>query len=107
MPHLDGPARASLAISKFTIFEAGYVAIVRKTASGEVSKRLFYFNHFELVPRKCKVSGSWNERASSVRIAVPRKCLKHHKKNRLYVAARTIRGKKFDDAPAVRRLERG
>ena len=104
---LDGPGRAELAISKFTIFEAGYVARVKKKANGRVSKRLFYFNHFRLVPRSCKVSGVWNERRSTVRISVPRRCLKHHRKNRLYVAAMTVHGKKFDKARAVRRLKRG
>lgn len=107
IPELGRTGRVSLAISRFEIFEAGYVAIVRRRGDGSLSRRLMYFDHFDTTPRRCDVSGSWSLALGLVTVSLPRNCLEGHRTNRLYVAARSIRGERFDDAPAVRRLRRG
>ena len=107
IPELGRTGRVALAISRFDIFEAGYVASVRRRSDGSVSRRLGYFDHFETTPRRCDVGGSWNRARGVVTVTVPRDCLKGHRTPRLYVAARSLHGNSFDDAPAVRRLGRG
>ena len=61
IPDLGRTGRVALAISRFDVFEAGYVAIVRRRSDGSVSRRLGYFDHFETTPRRCDVGGSRTE----------------------------------------------
>ena len=90
------------------IFEAGYVAVVRKKPGERAKTRLFFFNHFEDSPRACNgLRGTWTRSTGTIKISVPRACLPGHRTRRVYVAARTIRGDAYDDAPAVVRLRRG
>lgn len=107
VPDLARTGRVSLAISKFDVFEAGYVAVVRRRSDGTVSRRLTYFNHFDTTPRSCRVRGTWDRSDGVVTVSVPRRCLDGHRRERIYTAARALRGGVFDDAPSVRRLQRG
>lgn len=96
-----------LRTTKFDIFEAGYIAVLRKRPGGSLSKRLLYFDHFDTHPRRCDVGGSWNARAGVVRVSVPCVCLDGHRRPRLYLEAITAIGQRSDSAPAVKRLARG
>lgn len=108
VPHLGKRGRASLAISRYGIFEAGYVAVVRKMPGQRAKARLFFFDHVQNRPRACTgLRGTWKRSTGTITVSVPRTCLPGHRTRRLYVAARTMRGDAFDDAPAVTRLRRG
>lgn len=107
VPELADSGRIGLSISRYSIFEAGYVAVVRRRSDGTTSRRLLYYNHFDTTPRRCDVDGSWNSSTGIVRVSVPRSCLENHRTPRIYVAARVLRGQRFDDAPPARRLPRG
>ncbi|KAA1420111.1 hypothetical protein FE697_019745 [Mumia zhuanghuii] len=108
VPELGRKGRASLAISRFGVFEAGYVAVVRKRPGDRTTTRLLFFDHFDAHPRSCDgLRGSWRRATGTIRISVPRTCLEGHRTRKVYVAARTIRGSSLDDARPVRRLARG
>jgi hypothetical protein len=106
IPDLGDRGTASLSISRFTIFEAGYVLQIKKRAGSRPRIQLFFFNHFDLEPRNCsQVSGRWGE--DRIKLIVARKCLKGHVRNRLFVQFGIQRGQSVDRAPAVRRIQRG
>ena len=105
IPDLGQRGRASLSISRFTIFEAGYVAIIKKRAGKDPQVRLTFFNHFELQPRDCPgVSGSWTD--DQVKLSVPRSCLEGHARQRVFVQFAILRGSDVDRARPVKRLAR-
>lgn len=106
IPDLGAAGVATLAITRFEIFEAGYVVRMVKRLGKPARVRLLYFDHFDLSRRECDgVAGRWNDR--SVRLAVPRSCLEGHAKRRVFVQFGIQRGRAVDRAPAVRRLPRG
>jgi hypothetical protein len=107
IPDLGQSGRVLLRTIKFGIFEAGYIAVLRKRPDGSLSKWLFYFDHFDTEPRRCNVGGRWRARAGVVRVTVPRACLDGHRRPRLYVDAIAAIGQRSDNAPAVPRLARG
>ena len=53
IPQLGQAGEASPSISRFSIFEAGYVVLVKKRPGEAPRVRLAYFNHFDLEPRRC------------------------------------------------------
>lgn len=106
VPELGATGRMGLSISRFEVFEAGYIAVVRRTADGTVSARLLYFDHFDTTPRPCDVDGTWSRAAGVITVSVPVSCLRRHRTEQIYTSARTLRGERFDDAPAVPRLSR-
>lgn len=106
IPDLGRSGSASLSITRFTIFEAGYVIQIRKRSGLAARVRLYYFNHFDLEPRRCAaVSGRWGQ--DQIKLGVARRCLDGHIRNRLFVQFGIKRGESVDRAPAVRRIERG
>jgi hypothetical protein len=107
IPDLQRRGRVLLRTTRFNIFEAGYIAELRIRRNGSLSKRLLYFDHFDVHPRRCAVGGSWNARAGVVRVSVPRACLDGHRRQRLYVDAISALRQRSDNAPAVKRLARG
>lgn len=107
LPALSDTGSVSLAISRFDVFEAGYVAVVRRRADGTVSRRLLYFDHFDYLPRRCDVGGRWNRDTGVVTVKVPRRCLDDHRRPRLYLGARAYKRNRVDVAPPVLRLRRG
>ena len=106
VPELARTGRMGLSISRFEVFEAGYIAVVRRTSDGTVSARLLYYDHFDTTPRPCDVEGSWSRAAGAITVGVPVSCLRRHRTEQIYTSARTLRGERIDDAPAVRRLSR-
>ena len=105
IPRLGRAGQASLSISRYSIFEAGYVVLVKKRAGEAPRVRLAYFNHFELEPRRCSsLSGKWSN--GQIRLGVARSCLKGHIRERVFVQFGGQRGSNVDRAPAVRRLAR-
>jgi hypothetical protein len=106
IPDLGDRGRAALSITRFTIFEAGYVVRIKKRAGSPPRVRLLFFDHFGLEPRECAaVSGRWGE--DRIRLSVARACLDGHARNRVFVQFGIVRGDDVDRARAVRRLERG
>ena len=106
IPDLGSSGSAALSISRFTVFEAGYVIQIKKRAGTSAKARLYYFDHFDLEPRRCSsVSGRWGAR--QIKLAVARRCLDSHARNRVFVQFGIQRGRTVDRAPAVRRLARG
>jgi len=105
IPQLGDAGTADFLISRFEIFEAGYVARIRKTKDREARVSLLYYNHFDLTKRTCKgLTGMWE--ADKIRLKVPRSCLKGHRTK--YVSTQFViaRGEPFDEAPLVKRLRR-
>ncbi|UMG91331.1 hypothetical protein [Nocardioides sp. TF02-7] len=106
VPDLGRRGSAALSISRFSIFEAGHVLRIMKRPGQSPRVRLFYFNHFDLEPRRCRaVSGAWDE--DQVRLRVARRCLGDDARERVFVQFGIQRGQSVDRAPAVRRLPRG
>ena len=106
IPALGDRGSAALSISKFDIFEAGYVVQIRKRVGQEPRTRLTFFNHFDLQPRRCPgVRGTWSD--DVVRLSVPRSCLTGHRAERLFVQFGIQRGADVDRVPAIRNLPRG
>jgi hypothetical protein len=105
LPDLGQRGRASLSISKFEIFEAGYVALIKKRPGAAPQVRLTFFNHFDLEPRECPgLTGSWA--SARVKLSVPRSCLDDHAQERVFAQFGIQRGSEIDRARAVRRLDR-
>jgi hypothetical protein len=106
VPHLARRGRADLSISRFEIFDAGYVLRLVKRAGKPPRTRLYFFDHFDLHRRPCDdVRGSW--RSGTVRLSVDADCLEDHARRRIFTQVGLIRRQTVDVAPAVRRLERG
>ena len=105
IPNLGRTGTAALSISKFEIFEAGYVVEIKKRAGEPPSTKLFFFNHFDLEPRRCTaVSGAWKRH--QVSLSVARSCLTGHKRQQVFAQFGIQRGSHVDRAPAVKRLHR-
>lgn len=105
IPELGRSGTAALSISRFDIFEAGYVLQIKKRVGERPRTRLYFFNHFDLVPRRCAdVTGVW--RTHQVRLSVARSCLSDHARERVFAQFGIQRGDQVDRAPAVRRLHR-
>jgi hypothetical protein len=106
VPGLGQRGSADLAVSRFEIFEAGYVVRIRKRVGEPATVRLLFFNHFDLEPRACDgVRGRWTE--NRVALSVPRRCLEGHARRNVFAQVGLRRGQDVDLAPAVRRLTRG
>ena len=106
IPDLGRRGSAALSISRFTIFEAGYVVEIKKRRGHPARTELYFFNHFDLEPRRCSdAAGRWG--ADEIRLRVPRRCLDGHRREQLFVQFGIQRGQSVDRAPAVRRLQRG
>ena len=105
IPSLGRAGTAVLSISRFEIFEAGYVVEIKKRAGEPPRTRLFFFNHFDLEPRRCAaVSGTWGDHRVSLSVA--RSCLTGHARERVFVQFGIQHGSHVDRAPAVKRLRR-
>ena len=103
VPGLGRRGSASISISRFAIFEAGYVLQIKKRLGMPARLRFGFFNHFDLEPRQCSgASARWGDRGIS--LSVPRSCLEGHRTHRLFVQFGLQRGRDIDRAPAVRRL---
>ena len=106
IPDLGAAGVATLAITRFDVFEAGYVVRMVKRLGKPARVRVLYFDHFDLSRHECDgAAGRWNDR--SVRLAVPRSCLEGHAKRRIFLEFGIHRGRAVDRTPAVRRLPRG
>jgi hypothetical protein len=105
IPLLGDSGEASLSVSRYTIFEAGYVVRIIKRPNRAARTGLYFFNHFELVKRRCpQVSGEWG--TGSIKLAVPVACLEDHRTPRVFVQFGIGADGSIDRAPAVRRLAR-
>ena len=105
IPGLGGSGEAGLSISRFDIFEAGYVVRLDKRPGLPATVGLYYFNHFELEKRDCDgVTGKWGK--SAVRLSVARSCLDGHRTRRVFAQFGIAQGERDDFAPAARRLAR-
>ena len=105
VPDLGRSGSATLSISRFEIFEAGYVLRIRARPSEPTRTRLLFFNHFDLEPRRCAaVTGSWAH--GVVRLSVARTCLVDHVAEQVFAQFHIRRGPDTDRAPPVRRLRR-
>lgn len=105
IPDLGAAGTADLLISRFEIFEAGYVARIRKVTGKQAKVSLLYYDHFDLRKRACRgLTGSWE--ADKIRLKVPRSCLKGHRTTYVFTQFVIARGEPFDEAPAVKRLKR-
>lgn len=106
IPHLGRAGDASLSITRFDVFEAGYVLRITKRVGQPPRVRLFFFDHFSLNRRRCQgSSGAWGSR--SIRLSVPTRCLHGHARPNVFAQFGISRGRQLDRAPAVRRLGRG
>lgn len=106
IPDLGRRGEAALSISRFEVFEAGYVVRIRKRLGKPARVSLLYFDHFDLHPRECDgLSGAWRD--SSIRLSVATSCLRGHARPRIFTQFGIQRGDDVDRAPAVRRLARG
>ncbi|WP_243056262.1 hypothetical protein [Nocardioides sp. SR21] len=105
IPNLGRGGTAALSISRFEIFEAGFVVEIKKRAGKPPRTRLFFFNHFDLEPRRCDaVTGTWGRRRVS--LSVDRACLDGHARERVFTQFGIQSGAHVDRAPAVKRLRR-
>ncbi|MGB0101049.1 MAG: hypothetical protein WBP61_12295 [Nocardioides sp.] len=105
IPELGRAGKASLSISKFEVFEAGYVVQIKKRAGEPPRTKLLYFNHFDLERRRCAdVSGTWKRHRVSLSVA--RTCLTGHQRRQVFAQFGIQRGSRVDRAPAVKRLDR-
>lgn len=105
VPALGRAGEATLSISRFEIFEAGYVVRLDKRPGEPAEVGLYYFNHFDLEKRDCDdVSGTWGE--TSIRLSVARSCLEGHAPRRVFAQVGIAKGEQVDFAPAATRLAR-
>jgi hypothetical protein len=105
VPDLGPAGSATLSISRFEIFEAGYVLRIRARSGAPPRIRLLFFNHFDLEPRRCAgVTGTWAN--GVVRLSVARTCLVGHVAEQVFAQFHIRHGSDIDEAPAVRRLRR-
>lgn len=108
IPELGPSGTADFLVSRYEIFEAGYVVRIRQHRGKPAKVSLLYYDHFSLKKRSCKgISGSWGPEV--VRLKVPRSCLKGHATEHVFaqfVISFGAEGEQFDEAPAVTRLRR-
>ena len=107
IPNLGRAGTAALSISRFEIFEAGYVVEIKKRAGKPPRTKLFFFNHFDLEPRRCDaVTGIWGRHRVS--LSVDRTCLAGHARERVFAQLLGIQSGADlrTGAPAVKRLQR-
>lgn len=105
VPDLGRRGAASLAVSRFTVFEAGYVATISKPRGRPARLRLEFFDHFDLEPRSCPgLAGRWGR--TRVTLAVPRSCLEGHRTPHVFAQVSLTRDDALDRVPPVRRLRR-
>ena len=105
LPRLGDAGVATLSLSRFEVFEAGYVVEIRKRAGHEPRTRLLFFDHFDTEPRACDdVAGTWGDRR--VTLSVARSCLTGQARPRMLAEFTIQRGAEADHAPAVTRLRR-
>jgi hypothetical protein len=105
IPQLGRAGKADLSITKFEIFEAGYVLRIAKWRGERARVRLYYFDHFSLNRRRCDgIAGQWND--ANIRMTVPTECLTGHARRRIRVQFGIQHRQDIDRAPAVRRLAR-
>ena len=105
VPELGRAGSTTLSISRFEIFEAGYVLRMRKKVGHEPHVRLYYFDHFGLNQRRCDdMAGSWGD--GVVHLDVATTCLRHHARPHVFAQVATSQGDDIDRAPAVKRLAR-
>lgn len=106
IPDLGRRGSAALSITRFTVFEAGYVVQIKKRPGRPARTKLYYFNHFDLEPRRCSdVAGTWG--AEKIRLRVARRCLHDDAQEQVFAQFGIQRGQSIDRAPAIRRLQRG
>ena len=106
LPELGRRGKAQLAITHFTVFEAGYIGQLSKRPGAAPRVQLFYFDHFDSSPRKCPgIEGTWGE--GRIQIFVPKACMGQEvqQAERVFVQFTAGIGGEFDSAPAVRRLQ--
>lgn len=105
IPNLGRAGDASLSVSSFDIFEAGYVVRILKRAESRPRVSLLYFDHFDTHRRKCdRVRGRWLDTA--IRLSVPVTCLKEHGTRRVFVQFGIVHRGDLDRARPVRNLPR-
>lgn len=105
IPNLGRAGDASLSITRFEVFDAGYVLRITKRAGQPPRVRLFFFDHFSLNRRRCQgISGVWGDR--SITLGVPTRCLRGHARSTVLTQFGISHGHQLDRAPAVRRLSR-
>lgn len=106
IPDLGRSGTAALSLSKFGVFEAGYVVEIKKRPGRTPRTALYYYNHFDLEPRACSsVTGVWGR--ERVILSVKRSCLRGHARARMFAQFGIQYGSHVDRAPAVRRLRHG
>lgn len=104
IPDLQPHGTASLSVTRFEVFEAGYVVEIVKRRSRAPRTRLLFFDHFDTTKRRCAgVSGHWGR--ASIRLSVPLRCLRGHQEPEVFVQFASSDGRRVDRAPAVRRLD--
>jgi hypothetical protein len=101
VPELGDVGRVYLRISRYEIFEAGYVLRLRKKAGEEPRVRLLYYDHFDVEPRACAAKGgSWGD--DTIRMRVSTDCLDGHARRRAFLDLSTALGEQFDEVAKVR-----
>ncbi|HXH79757.1 hypothetical protein [Nocardioides sp.] len=104
VPDLQRMGSASLSISRFEIFEAGYIVRIIKTRGRPAQTALLYFDHFDATERACDgVRGRWGR--SRIRLVVPTECLRGHRTSSLFAQFGISHAERVDHAPAVVRLQ--
>ena len=95
---------ASLSITRFEVFEAGYIVRIVKKRGRPAQTALLYFDHFDATERTCDgVRGRWGR--SRIRLVVPTECLRDHRTSSLFVQFGISDAGRVDHAPAVVRLQ--
>ena len=104
VPELGDFGRGYLTISRYEVFEAGYVLRIIKKAGEEPRVRLLYFDHFDLEPSACsRTAGSWGDQR--IRMRVSTDCLDGHARPRTYLRLTTAKGEELDEGPVARLRE--
>ncbi len=105
VPDLGKSGRADLSITRFMVFEAGYVLRIVKHRGSGPKVGLYYYDHFSLERRACTgLGGRWKKPV--IALSVPTGCLRGHARRRIRVQLGAQRGSNIDRAPAIRHLER-
>lgn len=101
VPELGDAGRVYFRVSRYEIFEAGYVLRLRKQAGEEPRVRLLYYDHFDIKPRACSAKGgSWGD--DTIRMRVSNDCLDGHARRRAFMDLSTATGEQFDEVAKVR-----
>jgi len=105
LPHLGRGGVADLSISRFEVFELGYVLRITNRPGEPPRTQLLFFNHFDLAPRRCTaIAGSWTR--GVIRMSVARTCLVGHAEQDVFAQFGIRHGRNLDRVSAVRRLHR-